>query len=452
MTLNNPNYVKITFIQPNMFNGKPNDCMEPLVFALLRALTPESVETAFHDERLRPIPFGEKTDAVVLSVGTFTARRSYQIAHRYRSQGIPVIAGGFHPTLCPDEVSLYVDSVVVGDAEDIWHCVISDLEKRTLRKRYKSTYPPLLGIPPDRSIFRGNKYVPVKPVQFGRGCPHSCDFCSIHTFYGTTLRQRPVESVLKELYPLRRHHIFFTDDNLLHNHASASALFSELKNEKLRWSCQMSLDVAEKPKVLKQMAESGCKSVTVGFESLNPNNLRLMGKTVNHRLRDYADCIRVFHEHGIMVYGTFVFGYDFDTVDSLKETLDFSLANNLFLANFNPLTPLPGTALHARLKKEGRLINDPWWLDEKYRYGKVAFQPRGMSAEELEEGCFWMRSEFNKHRNIASRLLGNKTNRKSAYHAATYLCTNRASRKEIHRKQNAAFGYPNTPLPEVSTR
>jgi radical SAM superfamily enzyme YgiQ (UPF0313 family) len=434
-----------------MFSGSASDCIEPLTFALLKALTPEHVDIAFYDERLETIPLEEETDAVVLSIGTFTARRAYQIARQYQERGVPVIAGGFHPTLCPDEASSYVNSIVIGDAEDTWPQIIADLQKGTLQAQYRSNNPPLTHLMPDRSIFTGKKYVPIKPVQFGRGCPHHCDFCSIHACYGTALRQRPVANMIQELQSLRRHHILFTDDNLLHNHQVMNELFVELRNAKLRWSCQISLNVTRSPDVLKNMAESGCKSVTVGFESLNPDNLRQMKKTVNPQLKEYTESIRMFHEHGIMVYGTFVFGYDFDTPDSFKKTLDFSLENNLFLTNFNPLIPFPGTSLYARLKKEKRLLNDPWWLSEKSRYGQVAFIPRGMSAEELEEGCYWMRGEFNKHRNIASRLIRNKTNRKSAYHTAVYLGANQASRKEIHRKQNTPFGNPDLSPPKRHT-
>jgi len=178
----------MTFIQPGMLKGKPHDCMEPLVFALLKSLTPESVKTDFYDDRLKNIPFDDEPDSVVLSIGTFTAKRSYQIAGQYRAKGIPVIAGGFHPTLCPDEVSRYVDCIIIGDAEDVWPGLISDLQKRKLKKVYKSRYTSFGETLPDRSIFHNHKYLPINFVQFGRGCPHHCDFCSIHAFYGNNMR------------------------------------------------------------------------------------------------------------------------------------------------------------------------------------------------------------------------------------------------------------------------
>lgn len=424
--------------------------MEPLAFALLKSLTPDDVTTVFYDERTTPIPFDEDTDAVALSITTFAAQRAYQIAGRFKERGIPVVAGGFHPTLCPDEAARFVDCVVIGDAEDTWPCIVADLKKNALRKRYSSRFPSLTDTIPDRTVFNTSRYVPVRPVQFGRGCPYQCDFCSIHAFYGTSLRQRPLANIVEELHSRPRRHILFTDDNLLQNKTSFDALLSDLGNMDIRWSCQISLNAAADPRVPEQMAGCGCTSVTVGFESLDANNLRQMGKTVNEHHMDYGRAIRAFNEAGIMVYGCFVFGYDFDTIDSFKRTLDFALENHLFLANFIPLTPMPGTALHTRLKKEGRLINDPWWLDPGYRYGNASFLPLRMSPQELEEGIYFLRGEFNTFRNIAKRLTGDKANRLNLYNAGVFMASNLASRKEIHRKQDSALYSSDDPFPEAS--
>jgi radical SAM superfamily enzyme YgiQ (UPF0313 family) len=151
-----------------MYNGNAGDSMEPLAFAYLKALTPDDVAVAFHDERLALIPFDDPTDAVALSINSFTARRAYQIAQAYRSRGIPVIAGGFHPTLCPDEALSFVDAIATGDAEDTWPQVVEDLKKGVLTRQYASSRNAPMKAMPDRSIFAGRKYVPVKPLEFGR--------------------------------------------------------------------------------------------------------------------------------------------------------------------------------------------------------------------------------------------------------------------------------------------
>jgi len=427
--------MKITFIQPRMLTGKPSDCMEPLVFALLKALTPEHIDICFYDERLESVPFDEPTDAVALTINTFTARRAYEIAQTYESKNIPVIAGGFHATLLPEEVLEFVRTVVVGDAEDTWPRILDDLLNDTLQERYFSTMPPMCDTVPDRSLFKRQRYLPILPVQFGRGCPHQCDFCSIHAVYDSSLRQRNLDDLCRELAPIRGKHILLTDDNLLHNKKMAENLFIELKNIGLRWSCQISINAIADKNFIAHMAESGCTSVTIGFESLNTGNLRQMNKNVNQHHFNYSEAIHACNEVGIMVYGTFVFGYDHDTKESFNETLDFALAHNLFLANFNPLTPFPGTRLYDRLMAENRMIYKGWWLKDDVRYGQAVFHPRGMTADELEEGCFRIRTEFNTHRNTALRFIRNKTNRKSTYNSVVFLSSNRASRKEIRRKQ-----------------
>jgi radical SAM superfamily enzyme YgiQ (UPF0313 family) len=245
--------------------------------------------------------------------------------------------------------------------------------------------------------------------------------------------------VSEELAHLGGGHVFFTDDNLFTTPEYTEALFRALIPLKIRWSCQASLDIVGHPELLKLMAASGCTSVTIGFESLTRDNLRQMKKGWNRKQGSYDDVVRILHDHGIMVYGTFVFGYDHDTVDTFDLCLDFVLRNRLFLTNFNPLVPTPGTSLIKRLRKEGRMLNDPWWLDPNYGYGEATFRPRGMSPEELEEGCWRLRSAVTTFGGITKRLTGS-ANRGSLYNLGLYLVTNVTSRREIRRKQGLKLG------------
>src|SRR5688500_8753096 len=182
--------MKITFIRPNLYARRSRDAMEPLVFAILKSLTPPDVEVALHDERLEPIPYDEATDLVAMTVETFTARRAYQIANEFRARGVPVVMGGYHPTFLPDDALQFADAVVIGDAEGVWPRVVEDARKRRLQQRYSHDgFGPLDGLKPDRSIFRGKRYAPVAMIQYGRGCRYNCEFCSIRAFYGSNLRQ-----------------------------------------------------------------------------------------------------------------------------------------------------------------------------------------------------------------------------------------------------------------------
>ena len=435
--------MKITFVRPNLYERRSGDAMEPLVFAILKSLTPPDVEVAFHDERLEPIPYDEATDLVAMTVETFTARRAYQIANEFRARGVPVVMGGYHPTFLPDEALQFADAVVIGDAEGVWPRVVEDARKDRLQQRYaQDGFAPLDGLMPDRSIFHGKRYAPVAMIQYGRGCRYSCEFCSIRAFYGSNLRQRPVREVVEEIERSNRRYIFLVDDNIFVDSPKAKELFTALIPLKIRWSCQVSIDVARDPELMRLLEKSGCTTAVVGFESLNPKNLHQMKKDWNLRWHDYPTAIRILQDAGIMIYGTFVFGYDDDTRDSFDATVEFAIENRFFLGNFNPLTPTPGSRLYERLKAEGRLLYDRWWLDPSYRYGSATFRPKGMTADELTEGCYRARSLFNAYSSIARRALAPTTNARNPYRLGLYLATNLVSHREIHAKQGQALGGP----------
>jgi radical SAM superfamily enzyme YgiQ (UPF0313 family) len=432
---------KITFIRPNLSDMRSSDAMEPMVFAILASRTAPDIEVVLYDDRLSPIPYDDPTDLVALTVETFTARRAYQIATKFRERGVPVVMGGYHPTFVPEEALQFADAVVIGDAEGLWEQVVSDARNGGMRPLYRdSGQPSLDGPPPDRTIFHGKPYAPVSLVQFGRGCRFACDFCSIHAFYGTNLRQRPVRDVVAEIETLDRRHIFFVDDNIFVDVPRAEALFRALIPLRVRWSCQVSIDVARNDALLDLMERSGCTTAVVGFESLDARNLAQMKKQWNLKHADYATSIRKLQDHGVMIYGTFVFGYDYDTVDAFEASVEFALRSKFFLANFNPLTPTPGARLYDRLRSERRLIHDRWWLDPTYRYGHATFQPRGMTPDELTEGCFWARRQFNRYSSIGRRALDTKTNCRSPYRLGLYLAANLISRREILRKQDRRLG------------
>lgn len=441
--------MRIAFLRPNLYAGRSADAMEPLVFAILAGCTPSECQVEFYDERLEEIPERLDVDLVAITIETFTARRAYQLAGRFERQGIPVVAGGYHATFCAEEALRYVSAVVVGDADDVWPEVIRDASTGSLKRRYQGYLPKLAARVVDRTIFRGKRYRPVGLVQFGRGCRYACDFCSIHAFYGTSLRWRPVSDVVAELSQLDRPYVFFTDDNLCNETGRLRELLEAIRPLNLRWSCQASIDIAADSELLKAMAGSGCISLMIGFESLDPQNLRIMRKSWNHKYGSYATLIQRIRDHGMMIYGGFVLGYDHDTPAVFDATLDFAIANQLFLANFNPLTPTPGTALYSRLRSEGRLIRDPWWLDPEFKYGDCMFQPKSMSPEQLREGCYRIRTEFNRWSSIGKRAWDFRANCRSPLHAAAFALANLTSRREIHRKQGRPLGDRGELLQEV---
>jgi radical SAM superfamily enzyme YgiQ (UPF0313 family) len=443
--------MKVLFVRPNMSPHRSSDALEPLVFGILSALTPPEIDRSLCDERLEEIPFDAPADLVAITVETFTARRAYQIASRFLQRGVPVVMGGYHPTLRPLEASQFASSVVVGDAEGVWPEILADARRGRLQRIYQRPLPPLAGLTVDRSIFRGKPYRSVALVQFGRGCRYACDFCSIHAFYGSSLRWRPVDEVVAEIDGVRNRHVFFTDDNLFNDRRQLELLLAAVSPLRIRWSCQTSLDVAADPELVGRMACAGCVAVMIGFESLDDGNLRQMKKLWQRRLGPYDELVQVFRRAGIMVYGAFVLGYDHDTPQTFRITLDFALRNKLFLANFNPLAPTPGAKLYDRLQSEGRLIHDPWWLHDDYRYGQSMFQPQQMTAEQLMQGCYQARSEFNRSRNIVRRALDRQANCRDLYRAAAFFAANITSRREIHNKQGRRLGDESPLIPRFET-
>ena len=434
--------MKIAFIRPNIGDFRARDAMEPVVFALLAARTPPSVELSFHDERLAPVPLDLNADLVAMTVETYTARRAYQIAAHYRRRGTRVVMGGYHPTLLPDEVANFCDAVVIGEAEGVWERIVADAQTGSLQRVYRQEQvASLVGVHPDRRLFAGKRYAPVSLVQYGRGCRLACDFCSIHAFYGKRIAQRPVADVVAELETLpRQRPVFFVDDNLFSNVPTLQRLLDAITPLNIRWTCQTTIDVTRDERLLDKMAKSGCMLALVGFESLSEANLRQIGKKWNLRSGEYTRGIRRLHERGIMIYGTFVFGYDDDAPDAFDRAVDFALESSFCIANFNPLTPTPGTALIKRLSQQGRLLHERWWLDPEYRYGAATFVPRAMSAEQLSEGCWRARRRFYRYSTLARRVLSQPALYLQPSRLAVLLASNLISRREIQRKQGARLG------------
>lgn len=423
-----------------MGDYRSTDAMPPLAIGILAARS-VGHQIRFFDDKTEAIPENLEADLVAFSVETFTARRAYQIADGFRLRGIPVVMGGYHPTFLPEEALLHADAVVTGDAEGVWENLLDDLAAGRLQRIYRSDNETALDhMRIDRSIFAGKRYAPIELAQYGRGCRFVCDFCSIHEFYGTQVRLRPAQQLRDELESLNNKRLlFFVDDNLFSTKAHLEALLGVLTPLRRRWSCQISIDVARDPELLDQLAAAGCRYVLIGFESLEPANLKQMRKPWNQVAGEYRKVVGALHARGIGVYGTFVFGYDHDTPDTIRRSLDFALESRLEIANFNPLTPTPGSGLYARLHAEGRLISKQWWLDPDYRYGAPIFAPRLITATQLTEGCFEAKRAFYAWSSIARRVLDND-NQFSWFSTTMTTVANVISRREVYRKQGRRLG------------
>lgn len=417
--------------------------MEPLPPAVIAALTPRDVEVRFYDDRMEEIPFDEPTDLVALSIETYTARRCYQIASEYRRRGVPVVMGGFHASLAPDEVAQWAESVVVGEAEGLWERVIDDWRAGTPQKFYRreGPRPSLEHSRPDRSIFAGKRYLPIGLVEVGRGCHFKCEFCAVQTVFERSQTRRPDGDVLDELRALKdsKKLFFFVDDNITSNLKQAKEFFRQLKPLNLRWVSQSSINAAHDEEFLTLLKESGCQGVLIGFESLNPQNLKKMDKGFNTMKGGYEVALANLRKHRIRLYVTFVFGYDEDTADSFAESVDFAQRHAFYITAFNHLTPFPGTPLYHRLEREGRLLYDAWWLDEAYSYNRIPFQPAHMSPEELQRRCVEARATFYSRRSILRRSF-DEVNRDDFFMWRNFYLINGMHRAEVRLRDHYPLG------------
>jgi radical SAM superfamily enzyme YgiQ (UPF0313 family) len=437
--------MRITFIQPAMGRDGPEYVrswqMEPLSIATLAAATPPGHELSFYDDRIEAIPYDIATDLVAITAETYTAKRAYQIARKFRERGVKVVMGGYHPTLVPDEVETEADGIVVGDAEGVWPALLDDVAHDRLQKRYLSR--PTAGAVttrPDRKIFQGKRYLPLGLVESGRGCSFSCDFCAVSAFARATYRTRTPVEVAREIDEAGYKRVFIVDDNLTADPDRAKALMRELKPLKIQWVSQATVHVAEDPEMLELLRASGCILLLVGFESIDRDCLKSMNKGFNKGEQNYPTAIAKLRDAGVKLYGTFVFGYDADPADIFERTLEFALTHKLFVAAFNHLQPFPGTPLYQRLQDEQRLIYDKWWLEPGYRFGTIAFKPKLMEADRLFDTLMGLRRRFYSYSGILSRAWDFKANSNTPLSFYLHLAINNLLRRELTDKWRTPLG------------
>lgn len=419
--------------------------MEPLQLGVLAGLTPPGVDVVLHDDRMEDVPFDAPTDLVAITVETFTAKRAYEIAAEYRRRGVPVVMGGMHPTLLPDEVAEHADCVVTGDAEAVWAEVVADADAGRLRPRYHgATGVPQVGVRPRRELFAGKGYLPLALTQFSRGCRYRCSYCASSVFFDASHHRRPVDEVVDEIRAQRRRYVFFVDDNITADHEAAKELFAALIPLKVRWVSQASLDMLSDPELMRLMVRSGCQGHVVGFESITDASLRDMRKNLNRGAASdgYAGVVQQLRGYGLQTWAAFTLGHDADTPETIRATADFAIANKFTFAAFNILMPYPGTKLYERLEAEGRLLyGGRWWLHPDYRFNHAAFVPARMSPDALTEASFDCRRRMNSVGSIAWRFLEPRTNLRSPWAILQYLAYNPLFRTEVFKKQDMALGY-----------
>ncbi len=380
----------------------------PLTLTTLAALIPPEVPTRITliDEGIADTDLDLQADLIGISAITGTAPRSYELADHFRRRGIPVVLGGVHPTLMPDEAAQHADAVVVGYAEQTWPQLVRDFVGGTMRARYvQGRDLSLVHLPrPHRDLLPANRYTTMHTVEATRGCIHHCDFCVVPTAWGRPL-QHPVAEVIDDIRHMRARQIAFLDLNLIADLNYARELFTALIPLKITWGGLATTTIAWDDDLLDLAARSGCRGLLLGFESLSQMALQQTGKGFNRR-KDYHYVVQQLHERNIAIMGCFVFGFDTDTEETFAETVDFVLEANIDLPRYAILTPFPTTPLYQRLKAEGRILTEDWSL---YDGQHVVHQPLQLDPVALLRGTEWAWKRTYSWRSMAQRLAGSRT-------------------------------------------
>jgi radical SAM superfamily enzyme YgiQ (UPF0313 family) len=380
----------------------------PLTLTTLAALVPPELEPeiTIQDEGIQPLNLEFQADVVAISAITGTSLRAYAIADELRARGHTVIFGGVHATLLPDEAQQHADCVVVGYGEESWPQALRDLARGQLRKRYfMPTGRVLANIPlPRRDMLQRKKYATINSIEATRGCPHKCDFCAVPAAWANTYAHRPVEEVVAELRTFEGRHALFIDLSPVEDVNYAKALYRAMIPLNIRWIGLSTTRIAEDEELLKLAAQSGCKGLLIGFESVSQNTLNETKKQF-HSAAKYAEVVKKLHDHGIGIQGCFVFGFDNDDTSVFERTVEFVDKVKMDLPRYAAVTPFPNTGLFRRLEAEGRLLHKNWAL---YDVEHVVFQPKKMSPERLQEGLEWAWKQSYSWASIARRIAGSR--------------------------------------------
>ena len=372
----------------------------------IATITPNTHSVKLIDEAFDKVDFEDDCDLVGIScIHTSSAIRAYELADEFRRRGKTVVLGGWHPSALPGEAKMHADSVVVGEAEETWPRLLKDFENKKLKPYYYQEKPIDLRNVPITNHSLISKFTLVESIQATRGCPVGCEFCAItHQKFGCIFRIRPVEEVIKEIKSIPQKFIIFQDASFSINLKYVKNIFKGMKELNKKFRCWMNANVPLKDKeFLKLACEAGCIAIEIGFESVSQNTINALNKNTNI-VKEYKSIIKIIHDYGIMVGGTFVFGFDTDTSDTFKKTSNTIHDLDIDVPKFGILTPLPGTPLFEKMNKEGRVITYDW---SKYDLGHVVFKPKNMTPEELIYESYKLAKNFYSTRKILKRSFRN---------------------------------------------
>jgi radical SAM superfamily enzyme YgiQ (UPF0313 family) len=387
----------------NINNYKPY-LSPPLSLLTIAAHTPTDIKVKLIDENIEAIDFNEKFDLIGITAMTQQASRAYEIADEFHKRNVKVVMGGIHASVLPEEALIHVDTVFIGEAEEEWEVYLNDLKTGSEKRVYKrgtlsnldnSLLPRYELI--NYELFRSkDSFIRLLPVQATRGCPHDCNFCIVPDFYGRCIRKKKISQVIKEIEYLKNLNydslLLFVDDNFFVDRKYIKELMNELIPLKINYIAQTDIKVANDNELLELAYRSGCVLMLIGFESIDPRNLSEIN--VNNwklkQLDSYTESIKRIQKKGIIVFGSFIIGFENDDALTFENIRNFVLENNIS-AHFTMLTALPGSRLYEQFKKDDRFFEDVFWKDLSFY--NLNFRHNHIRKEMAEKGIVWLYDE-----------------------------------------------------------
>jgi radical SAM superfamily enzyme YgiQ (UPF0313 family) len=433
--------MRILLISPTAldFYGKPikqgRIHLPGLTLPMLAAVTPPEVELKLIMETTQDIPFNEHWDAVGLTGMGSGIVRAWQIASIFKENKVKVIIGGIAASLADPELILkHCDALVIGEAEELWPLVIEDLQRGTLKRIYKSDHrPDIENLPvPRYDLIRNLKIGLWRPVQATRGCPFTCNFCSVASFSDRNYRKKPIHDVIRDVRAAKKYgtkYIAFIDDNICVDLDYCHDLFENLIEEKIIWMSQSSLHLTEHPELVKLAYKSGCRILSIGIESLNKSSLEQIDKNWNNPER-YASAFKVLRNNGIDVSTEMIIGLDGDDDSVFQNTYNFIVKNKISIPRVHIITPVPGTQLFERMLSDNRITSQDFG---RYSGGKVNFIPKNIKAEILQKGYWSLYKELFSWHSILKRIFINEANL-DPYMQAVVWAVNLRYKYHVHHR------------------
>lgn len=386
---------KILLIQPSPYDQhhmpikKKRLYFVGLAMPLLAAMMPDDWEAEIILEILEDIPWDTDADIIGISSMGHGVIRSLDIAKEFKKRGKTVILGGYMVSIMAEEAAKYCDAVVVGDAELVWKKLLEDYEKGTLKKIYeKNLEQGILSTPLPRFDLIIHKNIgDFLPVQAGRGCPNTCSFCSVACLYKGHYIKKPLEEVVRDIKQVKElgfKKLLLLDDNIFSDREYLHELLKEIKKLNMEWMSQCDIRIGKEDTLLKELAESGCTTLSFGLESISRESLIVMNKSWANPSK-YPELISNIQGHGIDVSTEMVVGGDGDTLESIKLTKNFIEENKISVPRFYILTPIPGTKFFKEIVAEGRLVNNNIY---SFDGTEAVHLPKNMSPQELTK-AYW---------------------------------------------------------------